>query len=131
MSSGMVWYFPEIMSVYNFNNGHGVTYKNLSNKNRIIEKESLRTEYLNKYNAITKYRFNNIVKERIEYNNIYIMMLKAEQNLTYADYKRLKISIKENRNGWKRLFTKKLKLQISNYLVFRLIEYYKRMKNEQ
>ena len=63
---GEVVAFPEIMSVYNYQNRNGVTFQNSAMPvSKRIKKNLLRAEYLEEFNSLTNNRFINITNQRI------------------------------------------------------------------
>lgn len=64
-SSGKIIFLPDVMSVYNFNNKQGITYKNNEDVSTRISKINCRKQYLEEYNEFTKGKYEKIVSERI------------------------------------------------------------------
>lgn len=65
---GKLAVLPQIMSVYNFNNSQGLTYivHQTNDINKRCSEIELIIEYLNYYDKITNFKYNNEIKNKIE-----------------------------------------------------------------
>ena len=79
-ANGTVVCLPDVMSVYNYGNLDGATMKNInSNLDDLIKKEAARIDFLMEYNEYTGYKFDAIVKKRIEDVDFLCTRLKSDE----------------------------------------------------
>lgn len=117
---GDIWFLPDIMSVYNYNNKAGMTCSSYSDL-RAFKQETLRVDFLNKYNDFTEYRFNSTIEKRLMFSNIALANFQANQEHSFQNYKKLKHAIKNNYQGFVYYSSSeklKLKFKTLNYLFF-------------
>ena len=130
---------PDVMSVYNFNNMDGITYKNYFDKT-ILAKNNQRKEYLIEYNKYTNNKFNEIVDSRI--NEIEFSNLILESDMVINTKEEFKLKKREifSHNYYKTYIKNsntiqniKIYIKFSSYYIYKMYKIikgiYKRRKN--
>ncbi len=133
--SGEVVALPDIMSVYNYNNQQGVTYKKDEQVvEDIIKKDMQRCEYLKEYNEYTKGRHQDIVNERIQEIEFSCLKIKQdnimrENNSSIA--KEAALQIFNHPYFYKYLKQLKIKDQIASIIKYRYYNIYALLKGKR